>query len=73
MLVFLCANFQTTQSRFKESDFSVVRQHEEFVWLHDRFVENEEYAGVIVSYKVFLQKYGTFLQVYSVLGHFLVN
>lgn len=60
MLVFLCANFQTTQSRFKESDFSVVRQHEEFVWLHDRFVENEEYAGVIVSYKVFLQKYGTF-------------
>ncbi|XP_048733107.2 sorting nexin-6-like [Ostrea edulis] len=39
---------KTTQSRFKESDFSVVRQHEEFVWLHDRFVENEEYAGIII-------------------------
>lgn len=26
-----------------------MRQHEEFVWLHDRFVENEEYAGIIVS------------------------
>nr|XP_022332612.1 sorting nexin-6-like isoform X2 [Crassostrea virginica] len=39
---------KTTQSRFKESEFSVVRQHEEFVWLHDRFVENEEYAGIII-------------------------
>jgi len=28
----------------------VVRLHEEFAWLHDRFVENEEYAGVIVSH-----------------------
>lgn len=27
----------------------MVRQHEEFVWLHDRFEENEEYAGYIVS------------------------
>jgi sorting nexin-5/6/32 len=26
----------------------VVRQHEEFVWLHDRFEENEEYAGYII-------------------------
>lgn len=26
----------------------VVRQHEEFVWLHDRFEENEDYAGYII-------------------------
>ncbi|KAK3093542.1 hypothetical protein FSP39_017028 [Pinctada imbricata] len=39
---------KTTQSRFKEGEFSVVRQHEEFVWLHDRYVENEEYAGIII-------------------------
>lgn len=26
-----------------------MRQHEEFVWLHDRYVENDEYAGIIVS------------------------
>lgn len=25
-----------------------MRQHEEFVWLHDRFEENEEYAGYII-------------------------
>lgn len=31
-----------------KQDFLVVRQHEEFVWLHDRFEENEEYAGYII-------------------------
>lgn len=41
--------FQTTLQQFKESEFSVVRQHEEFIWLHDRYVENPEYAGIIVS------------------------
>ena len=41
--------FQTTLPVFKEGEFSVVREHEEFVWLHDRYVENEEYAGIIVS------------------------
>jgi sorting nexin-5/6/32 len=41
--------FQTTLSRFKEGEFSVVRQHEEFVWLRDRYVDNEDYAGIIVS------------------------
>ena len=41
--------FQTTLPEFKSSDFSVVRGHEEFVWLHDRYVENDEYAGIIVS------------------------
>ncbi|XP_048654654.1 sorting nexin-6-like isoform X2 [Marmota marmota marmota] len=32
---------------FKQNEFSVVRQHEEFIWLHDSFVENEDYAGYI--------------------------
>lgn len=27
----------------------MVRQHEEFVWLHDRYEENEDYAGIVVS------------------------
>ncbi|KAK0043714.1 sorting nexin-6 [Biomphalaria pfeifferi] len=39
---------KTTLQQFKNSEMSVVRQHEEFVWLHDRFVENEEYAGIII-------------------------
>lgn len=41
--------FQTTLPQFKKPEMSVVRQHEEFIWLHDRYVENEEYAGIIVS------------------------
>lgn len=39
---------QSTLANFKQNEFSVVRQHEEFIWLHDSFVENEEYAGYIV-------------------------
>ncbi|XP_049636128.1 sorting nexin-32 [Suncus etruscus] len=33
---------------FMQPEFSVVRQHEEFVWLHDTYVDNEEYAGLII-------------------------
>ena len=44
------AVLQTTLKDFVKQDFSVVRQHEEFIWLHDRFEENESYAGYIVSY-----------------------
>ena len=44
--------FQTTLKEFQSSEFSVVREHEEFVWLHDRYVENEEYAGIIVSFHI---------------------
>jgi sorting nexin-5/6/32 len=33
---------------FQETEFSVTRQHEEFIWLHDRYNENEEYAGLII-------------------------
>ncbi|XP_070507533.1 sorting nexin-32 isoform X1 [Chironomus tepperi] len=39
---------RTTMACFAKQDFLVVRQHEEFVWLHDRFEENEEYAGYII-------------------------
>ncbi|KAI5640463.1 PX domain-containing protein [Phthorimaea operculella] len=39
---------KTTLPEFQKSEFLVVRQHEEFVWLHDRYEENEEYAGYII-------------------------
>uniref|UniRef100_A0A667XY38 Sorting nexin n=1 Tax=Myripristis murdjan TaxID=586833 RepID=A0A667XY38_9TELE len=39
---------KSTLPNFKQSEFSVVRQHEEFIWLHDSFVENEDYAGYII-------------------------
>ncbi|CAF0810574.1 unnamed protein product [Rotaria sp. Silwood1] len=39
---------KTTSSMFQESEFSVTRLHEEFIWLHDRCNENEEYAGLII-------------------------
>ncbi|XP_065832690.1 sorting nexin-6-like isoform X2 [Oscarella lobularis] len=39
---------KTSLPDFKKSEFSVVRLHEEFVWLHDRYFENEEYAGVLI-------------------------
>ncbi|KAI0220430.1 Sorting nexin-6 [Lamellibrachia satsuma] len=28
---------KTTLSEFQQPEFSVVRQHEEFIWLHDRY------------------------------------
>ncbi|XP_014206876.1 sorting nexin-6 isoform X2 [Copidosoma floridanum] len=39
---------KTSLPAFQKAEFFVVRQHEEFVWLHDRFEENEEYAGYII-------------------------
>ncbi|XP_052869443.1 sorting nexin-6 isoform X1 [Anopheles cruzii] len=39
---------RTNLAGFDKTDFLVVRQHEEFVWLHERFEENEEYAGYII-------------------------
>lgn len=39
---------KTTLKTFAQSEFSVIREHEEFVWLHDRFVENEDFAGYII-------------------------
>ncbi|XP_041093976.1 sorting nexin-32-like, partial [Polyodon spathula] len=37
---------KTSLPRFKRVEFSVVRQHEEFIWLHDTYLENEDYAGI---------------------------
>ncbi|XP_048456770.1 sorting nexin-5 isoform X2 [Rhincodon typus] len=39
---------KTTLPSFKKSEFSVIRQHEDFVWLHDTLVENDDYAGIII-------------------------
>lgn len=39
---------KTALPDFKKGDFSVVRLHEEFVWLHDRYFENDEYAGILI-------------------------
>ncbi|NWI65892.1 SNX5 protein, partial [Todus mexicanus] len=39
---------KTTLPAFQSSEFSVTRQHEDFVWLHDTLTETEEYAGLIV-------------------------
>ncbi|MEE6512173.1 hypothetical protein FKM82_019109 [Ascaphus truei] len=39
---------KTTLAVFQSPDFSVMRQHEDFVWLHDALIENEEYAGYII-------------------------
>lgn len=39
---------RTTLPSYSKQDMLVVRQHEEFVWLHDRFEENEAYAGYII-------------------------
>ncbi|XP_039337520.1 sorting nexin-32 [Mauremys reevesii] len=33
---------------FTRPALSVVRQHEDFVWLHDTFSENDDYAGIII-------------------------
>lgn len=40
---------RTTMKYFQKPEFLVVRQHEEFIWLHDRYEEDLKYAGYIVS------------------------
>lgn len=40
---------RTTMKVFQKTEFLVVRQHEEFIWLHDRYEEEAKYAGYIVS------------------------
>ncbi|CAB1338639.1 unnamed protein product [Coregonus sp. 'balchen'] len=44
----LCERDKTTLSSFQKPDFSVPRQHEDFIWLHDTLVETEDYAGLII-------------------------
>ena len=39
---------KTELKEFDGKEFSVIRDHEEFMWLHDRFVENEDYAGIVI-------------------------
>lgn len=39
---------KTEMKEFDGKEFSVIRDHEEFIWLHDRFLENEEYAGIVI-------------------------
>uniref|UniRef100_A0A3Q1J2Z9 Sorting nexin n=1 Tax=Anabas testudineus TaxID=64144 RepID=A0A3Q1J2Z9_ANATE len=39
---------KTTLSSFQKPEFSVPRQHEDFIWLHDTLVETDEYAGLII-------------------------
>lgn len=40
---------KTSVKEFAKPEFSVVREHEEFMWLHDAIEETEAYAGYIVS------------------------
>lgn len=39
---------KTEMKEFDGKEFSVIRDHEEFIWLHDRLVENEDYAGIVI-------------------------
>ena len=39
---------KTLMPRFVRTEFSVIRLHEEFIWLHDTFAENPDYAGFII-------------------------
>merc|ERR1711894_185817 len=39
---------RTSMPRFAKGEFSVIRLHEEFVWLHDTIQENPEYGGYII-------------------------
>ncbi|XP_016001588.1 sorting nexin-5 isoform X1 [Rousettus aegyptiacus] len=39
---------KTTLPTFQSPEFSVTRQHEDFVWLHDTLTETADYAGLII-------------------------
>jgi len=39
---------KTELKEFQGTDFSVIREHDEFIWLHDRYVENEDFAGIVI-------------------------
>lgn len=39
---------RTTLPHFAKPVLSVVRQHEEFIWLHDCLEDNDQYAGYII-------------------------
>merc|ERR1711963_99169 len=39
---------RTSMPKFEKTEFSVIRLHEEFIWLHDTFADNADYAGYII-------------------------
>uniref|UniRef100_A0A8C9UPV6 PX domain-containing protein n=1 Tax=Spermophilus dauricus TaxID=99837 RepID=A0A8C9UPV6_SPEDA len=39
---------KTTLPTFQSPEFSVTRQHEDIVWLHDMLIETTDYAGLII-------------------------
>jgi len=39
---------RTSMPRFAQQEFSVIRLHEEFIWLHDTIQDNPEYGGYII-------------------------
>ena len=43
--------FRTGLTNFQKTEFSVIRLHEDFIWLHDVIQENIEYAGFIIPPK----------------------
>jgi sorting nexin-5/6/32 len=42
---------KTTFPEFTKSEISVVREHDEFIWLHTCLEECEDYAGFIVYFQ----------------------
>uniref|UniRef100_A0A8C9CGG0 PX domain-containing protein n=1 Tax=Phocoena sinus TaxID=42100 RepID=A0A8C9CGG0_PHOSS len=49
---------KTTLPTFQSPEFSVTRQHEDFVWLHDTLIETTDYAGLIIPPAPKMQKLG---------------
>ncbi|KAM5163801.1 sorting nexin-5 [Mantella aurantiaca] len=39
---------KTTLNTFQNPEFSVTRQHDDFLWLHEALTETEDYAGIII-------------------------
>lgn len=39
---------KTTLPAFQSPEFSVLRQHEDFIWLHETLIESEDYAGIMI-------------------------
>ncbi|VDN52764.1 unnamed protein product [Dracunculus medinensis] len=46
---------KTTMLEFAKCEMSVVREHEEFIWLHSCLEDNEAYAGFIVRFPSFMR------------------
>jgi sorting nexin-5/6/32 len=44
---------QTTLDCFQKREFQTTRLHSDFVWLHERYLENDEFAGFVVGFFFF--------------------